>query len=183
VAGWGAAVFDHDVDRAVVRGARMELSARGLTDLARRPRREREPIPIGELVMEHVSLGVQPTALLPGLGRIEAVVTAAEASDVVVSSALSWLRGTSRLEGRVSVPGTITMGMAYRTGSLTLTGGPLGPVPITVPLRLPTLDESATELDHLRALATSVIRAAGARILGQKALDSLGALEDLMKRR
>ncbi len=183
VAGWGAAVFDHDVDRAVVRGARMELSARGLTDLVRRPRAEREPIPIGELLVENVSLGVQPTAFLPGLGRIDAVVTAAEAREVVVSSGLSWLRGLSRLEGRVSMPG-ISMEMAYTTGSLTLTGGPLGPVPITVPLRLPTLDETATELDYLRALATSVIRTAGAKILGQKALDAtLDALKDLMDRR
>ena len=183
VAGWGAAVFDHDVDRAVVRGARMELSARGLTDLARRPRAERKPISIGELVIEDVSLVVQPTALLPGLGRVEAVVTAAEASDVEVSSGLSWLRGMSLLEGRVSLPVGFTMGMAYRTGTLTLTGGPLGPVPLTVPLRLPTLDESARELDYLRALATAVIRAAGARLLGQKAVDSArGALEDLLDR-
>jgi hypothetical protein len=184
VAGWGAAVFDHDVDRAVVRGARMELSARGLTDLARRPRAERKPIQIGELVLENVSLGVQPTALLPGLGRVEAVVTAAEASDVVVSSGLSWMRGLSRLEGRVSSPGTFSMEMAYKTGSLTLTGGPLGAMPITVPLRLPTLDDAATELDYLRALASSVIRAAGSRILGKQALDSVrGVLQELMDRR
>jgi hypothetical protein len=183
VAGWGAAVFDHDIDRAVVRGARMELSARGLTDLARRPRAERKPIPIGELVLENVSLGVQPTALLPGLGRMEAVVTAAAASDVVVSSGLSWMRGLSRLEGRVSAPGAFSLGMAYRTGSLTLTGGPLGAMPVTVPLRLPTLDETATELDYLRALATSVIRAAGARIPGKQALDSVrGVLQELMDR-
>ena len=45
----------------------------------------------------------------------------------------------------------------------------------TVPLRLPTLDETASELDYLRAVATSVLRAAGARILGQKALDSARA--------
>jgi hypothetical protein len=179
VAGWGAVVFDHDVDRAVVRGARMELSAQGLTDLARRPRGQREPIPIGVLVMEDVSLGVQPTALLPGLGRVEAVVTAVEASDVVLSSGLSWLRGMSRLEGRVTAPG-ISMEIAYRTGSLTLSGGPLGPVPVTLPLRLPTLDETATELDHLRALAVAVIRAAGPGVVGQKALDSVrGVLEDL----
>ena len=75
------------------------------------------------------------------------------------------------------------MGMAYRTDRLTLTGGPLGPLPITVPLRMPSLDESARELDYLRALATGVIRAAGARLLGKKAVDSaLRALEDLMKR-
>ena len=183
VAGWGAVLVDRDIDRVAVRGARMELSARGLAELATRPRRQRKPISIGQMVIEDMTLAVQPTALLPGLGRVEAVVTAAEASNVELSSGLSWLRGTSRLEGRASVPGGIAMGMAYRTDRLTLTGGPLGPLPITVPLHMPVLDESASELDYLRALATGVMRAAGARLLSNKAVDSaLGTLEDLMKR-
>src|SRR5688500_7775929 len=70
VAGWGAVIVDRDVDRVHVRGAHMMLSARGLADVVR-IERTREPVLIGELVVEDATLAIMPTAFLPGLGRVE----------------------------------------------------------------------------------------------------------------
>src|SRR6186713_84478 len=70
-AGWGLLLFDRDIDRALVRGAHMDLSARAL---AAATRKDRTPLEVGELVLEDSTLAVMPTALLPGLGRMEAVL-------------------------------------------------------------------------------------------------------------
>ena len=172
LAGWGWMAFDRSVDDARVRGARMSVSARGLAEAAAR---EREPsdLTVEHLVIEDAEMAVMPTALLPGLGRVEARVARAEASDVTVSSAVSWLGGITALDGGVKLPGGIDVGAAYADGGMVVRGSLFGSTPLTIPLELPTLDPRAYEADQLRALAMAVLKAGGTRLLGAAAKDAL----------
>ena len=94
VAGWGRLLVDRDVDRAVVRGVDMSLSARGLAAVMRKGR---EPLEIGELVLEDVSVAVMPTALLPGSGASRRGVARGGApalSPAVCRGSTSWSSST-----------------------------------------------------------------------------------------
>ncbi len=171
VAGWGAVVFDRDVDEVIVRGATLELSARGLADLATR---EREPIEsrvveIGRLVIEDARVAVAPSALLPGLGRVEARLARAEAAPVHLIGALSWLGGLARLDGEVSLPGGLGLAVGYVPGSLSVRGRWLAEMGLTLPFRLPAIDPAADEIEQLRAIAVEAARAAGGGLRGKAA--------------
>ncbi|HLU68398.1 MAG TPA: hypothetical protein VKZ63_19070 [Kofleriaceae bacterium] len=161
VAGWGAALVDSDVDRVVVRRAALALSARGAVELARR---EREPVPIGGLVIEDASLAVMPSALLPGLGRIEIELGRAETGPIDLGGALSWIEAVRWLQADVSAPGGIRLTGLYREGELNLAGSLFGSEPIQVPLRFPDLEPGASELEVLSAVMAEVMRAGGAAI-------------------
>jgi hypothetical protein len=170
VAGWGAVLFDRDLERLAVRGLRLELSAAGLTD---RPRSERRPMPVGELLVEDAIIAVAPTAILPSLGRVQLEVRRAHAREVQLSSALSWLETLSELDASLSAPGDVGLAVRYAPGSLSLDGRVLGVGrSIRVPFRFPPTDPAAYEIDHLRAVAAAVVEAAGKALLGAEARDA-----------
>lgn len=182
VAGWGAVVFDRDVDEVIVRGATLELSARALADLATR---EREPIAsrvveIGHLVIEEASVAVAPSALLPGLGRVEARVARAEAAPVHLVGALTWLGGLTRLDGEVSLPGGLGLAVGYVPGTLSVRGRWLAEAGLTLPFRLPAIDPAADELEQLRAIAVEAARAARGALTGKAAGEAVRRALDLL---
>jgi hypothetical protein len=178
VAGWGAVLFDRDIDRAVARGAHMTLSARGLVALARR---DREPLRVAELVIEDASLAISPTALLPGLGRMQTVVTRAVARPADLTGGLSWLNGLTEIDASLAAPGGVAVTTGYKNGQLALGGSLFGSTPISVPFQLPELDPGASELEHVRVVLTEVMKVAGKRVLGEAAKDAVkGKLKGLL---
>src|SRR5690349_2382752 len=180
LAAWGWMAFDRSVDDAVVRGARMTVSARGLAAAAGR---EREPsdLMIEHLRIEDAEMALMPTALLPGLGRVEVRVASARASNVTVSSAVSWMAGMTALDAGVKLPAGIDVGAAYADGGLVVKGSLFGSAPLAIPLEMPTLDPRAYEVDQLRALAKALLAAGGARLFGAAAKDAvMDGVRDLL---
>ena len=179
LAGWGLILFDRDIDRAVVRGARLDLSARGLAAVARKGR---TPLEVGELVLEDVAVAVMPTAILPGVGRVEVRLTRAVARPANLTGGLSWLDDLVELESTLSAPAGVAVTTRYRPGSLALSGSWFGSTPIDIPFEIPDLDPAAYEIDQLRVLVTEVVRAAGRRMVREvakdKVLDTLKGLTD-----
>jgi hypothetical protein len=179
LAGWGLLLFDRDVDRAVVRGARLDLSARGLAAVARR---DRTPLEVGELVLEDVVIAVMPTAVLPGLGRVEARLSRAVARPANLTGGLSWLDQLVELDSTLRAPAGVAVTTRYRPGSLALSGSWFGSTPIDIPFEIPDLDPDAYEIDQLRVLVAEVVRAAGRRMVREaakdKVLDTLKGLTD-----
>ena len=170
VAGLGRILLDRDVDRAVVRGVDMSLSARALAAVMRK---ERAPLEVGELVLEDVSVAVMPTAILPGLGRIEAKVARAVARPAKLTGGLSWLDKLIELDSTLSAPGGVAVTTRYRPGSLALSGSWFGSSPITIPFEMPHLDPDAYEIDQLKVLVTEVVRAAGRVMVREAAKDAV----------
>ena len=170
LAGWGLILFDRDIDRAVVRGARLDLSARGLAAVARKGR---TPLEVGELVLEDVSVAVMPTAILPGLGRVESRLTRAVARPADLTGGLSWLDQLVELESTLSAPGGVAVTTRYRPGFLALSGSWFGSTPIEIPFEIPDLDPAADEIEQLRVLLAEVVRAAGRRMVREAAKDAV----------
>lgn len=172
LAGWGLLLVDRDVDRALVRGVRMNLSARGLAAVVRREG-DRKPLEVGELVLEDVSLAVMPTALLPGLGRIETTIARAVARPANLAGGLSWLDGLAELDSTFKAPGGVGVTTRYRAGSLALSGSWFGSTPVTIPFEIPDLDPDAYEIDQLKVLVGEIVRAAGRRMVREAAKDAV----------
>jgi hypothetical protein len=175
LAGWGLLLFDRDVDRASVRGAHLSLSARGLAAMAKGGR---EPLEVGELVVEDSSVAVMPTALVPGLGRVEARLTKATARPARLTGGLSWLDQLMELDATLSAPAGVAVTLRYRPGALALSGSWFGSTPIEIPFAIPDLDPEADEIEHLRVLVAEVIRAAGRGVVREAAK---GAVIDALK--
>lgn len=175
MAGWGWVLFDRDIDRAVVRGAHLNLSARGLAAVAQR---ERTPLDIGELVVEDSSVAVMPTALVPGIGRIEATLKRAVARPAALTGGLSWLDELAELDATLTAPAGVSVTTRYRPGQLALSGSWFGVRPIAIPFEIPDLDPDDDELAQLRVLVTEVARATGRGIVREAAR---GAVLDALK--
>jgi hypothetical protein len=177
LAGWGLILFDRDIDRAVVRGARLDLSARGLAAVARK---DRTPLEVGELVLEDVVVAVMPTAILPAVGRVEVRLARAVARPANLTGGLSWLDDLIELESTLSAPAGVAVTTRYRPGSLALSGSWFGSTPIDIPFEIPDLDPEDYEIDQLRVLAAELVRAAGRRMVREVAKDKvLDTLKDL----
>lgn len=150
VAPLGLVIVDRDVERAVVRGVRMELSARGAVELHAR-RRPGRPLPIGELELRDARLVAMPTAVLPRLGRIEVEITSARARGFALRDGLSWLAGLTALDGRVEVAG-VGVGAGYDGQTLRLSGRLLGSRTLAIAFT-PPASPDGYELAWLAALA------------------------------
>lgn len=179
VLGW--AVIDREPEHVRVRKARMSLSAPGALSLPERP--ERPPMRVGGLHLEDVTLALMPTALLPGLGRIEVSVAEARTGPVELRSSIDWVFAVRELRATAELPGGIMdqASVHYGQGQLTIGGSIFGSTPMTVPFELPRPDPDALEQDKLRVLARAIIEqlaVKGSRIwlerkLMDKALDLL----------
>jgi hypothetical protein len=158
LASMGLVIFDRDVERVDIDGARMEISARGMYDLAER-REKISAIPIGELDIANSSIVVMPTKLLPRLGRIELVLDRVHTSDVSLRHGLSWLYQMRELDASVNVVG-LSFGVRYDRETLGLSGGVFGSTPVDIhfPLPQPGPDgyELATVLQFAKQLSIAV---------------------------
>ncbi|HEY8145002.1 MAG TPA: hypothetical protein VIG06_20120, partial [Kofleriaceae bacterium] len=145
-------------------------------------RKDSQPLEVGELVLEDVSVAVMPTALLPGLGRVEAKLARAVARPANLTGGLSWLDGLAELDATFKAPGGVAVTTRYAPGSLALSGSWFGSKPITLPFEIPDLDPDAYEIEQLRVLVTEVLRAAGRGLVREVAkdavLDTLKGLTD-----
>ena len=162
VAGWGWVIFDHAVDRAVVRDVEATISATGAIDVARI---DRHALPIAELVVDNVHMQLMPTTLFPGLGQVDVRVTHAVSRPVVLQGATSWLRGLAELDSAASLPGGLEVSARYRARELELGGGLFGSDLVRVPFEIPELDPEGSELDHIRTIATAIVKAAGKHLV------------------
>lgn len=169
-AGWGLLLFDRDIDRALVRGAHLDLSARALAAVTRK---DRTPLEVGELVLEDSSLAVMPTALLPGLGRMEAVLKRVVARPANLEGGLAWLDELVELDATFTAPAGVAVTTSYRPGSLALSGSWFGTTPITIPFQIPELDPDAYEVEQLKVLVAEVLRATGRLMVREAAKDAV----------
>jgi hypothetical protein len=170
LAGWGAMLFDREVERCAVDRLVLRLSARGIAEVVTR---ERQPLHLETLELRDATITIMPTAVLPALGRLELSIAHARARDVELSHGLSWLSGLRELTARAVVPGGVEAGVAFVQGELTLSGAFLGAAPIRVPFRMPTVERGAYELDHLKAIAKEILRTAGKVLLEKTVRDKL----------
>jgi hypothetical protein len=154
--GWVA--FDGDVRHAAVDGMRMQVSARGLVDLAER-RRRLIPIPVGELSLSRSSIAVMPTSYLPGLGRLELRIARVHTTDFSLRHGLSWVFRMRELDATAEALG-VSVGVAYDRESLALSGGLFGSDPIRIAFPLPQPGPDGYELQTIllfaKQLATSL---------------------------
>ncbi len=156
VAGLGWVLLDRDVDRVVVRGVTMELSAAGALT-SRDP--TREPMHIGELIIEDARLSLSPTALLPALGRVDIAIDHARTGPFTQRNGASWVFALRELVARVDLPGGVGGSFGYRDGRLSIGGGLLGAAPLELEFALPEPDPEQLEPGQLAALARSLARA------------------------
>jgi len=162
LASLGWVVFDRDVDYALVDGMRIEVSARGLYDLAER-RKRIVPIPIGELDLKHSSVVVMPTSLLPKLGRITVALDRVHTTDVSLRHGLSWLFRMQELTASVEALG-FQFGVDYSGEQLGISGGMFGSDPVSIRFPLPVPDPNGSEIKTILRFAKELSKAIGSEL-------------------
>jgi hypothetical protein len=158
--GWVA--FDRDVDYALVDGMRIEISARGLYDLAER-RKRIVPIPIGELDLRRSSIVIMPTALLPDLGRIDVALDRVHTTGVSLRHGLSWMFNMQELTASVEALG-FHFGVDYGDEQLGISGGMFGSDPVTLRFPLPAPDPGGSEIKTVLRFAKALSIAIGSEL-------------------
>lgn len=162
LASFGALLFDRDVDYALVDGMRIEVSARGLYDLAER-RKRIIPIPIGELDLKRSSLVVMPTKLLPKLGRVTVTFERVHTTDVSLRHGLSWLFRMQELTASVEALG-FHFGVDYSGEQLGVSGGIFGSDPVSIRFPLPQPDPDGSEIKTILRFAKELSMALGSEL-------------------
>lgn len=166
----GLMVLDRDVRRAAADGVRLELSARGVHDLARRPRKRRA-LDIDDLVVTDARLAVVPTALLPRLGRVELTLARARAADVRLADGLTWLARVKELDAKLVLPGFTDVTVGYRDERLRLSGAIFGSEPLSISFQLPPPEEDEGELAYAARVARSLVKELGVELMRRRLMD------------
>jgi hypothetical protein len=179
MSGYGAMLWDRDVDRVTVSGADIDLSAVGAVTLKRG---ESHPVRVGELKVVDSRIAVSPTSLLPGLGRAELEIKSAHASSSSVNDSISWLFGIDELDADLKAPGDILVGVTYKDELLSVRGSVFGSDPITVPFSFPSVSLDDLEFKKIARLTRSLIKALAPELAKRKVSDVAGDVIDLIKR-
>src|SRR5690606_36507900 len=139
VAPMGWVVFDRAPRRVKVKGGRLAISGAGALVLPPRP--EQPPVRGGGLEIENGVIDLMATGYWPGLARMVITIEQARAGATTLRTGLSWLFTLEHLVARVDLPANITVRIAFQDGALSASGGFFGQTPVTVPFRLPALDD------------------------------------------
>lgn len=154
----GLMLVDRDCRELVLDGARMEVSALGVFG-AQKPRRG--PLRAAHVVLRDGALVLLPSALVPGLGRIEVTVEHVEAGPTTFKSPLSWIFSMKELRATLLLPSSIVVKLHYAGGVLRMSGGAFGVTPVELPLDLPVADvadDAQAEIAKLVAFASELAR-------------------------
>jgi hypothetical protein len=171
--GWAA--VDHGVRFAHIEDARMELSARGIYDLAER-RKKLVPVAIDELDLYDARIIVMPTKLLPRLGRIELEIERAHTTGVSLRHGLSWLFRMQELHARVHAAG-FTFGVQYGDEHLGISGGMFGATPLSIRFPLPQPGPDGYELETVLIFVKELSKAIASQVkdgVKEQVLDWVG---------
>lgn len=161
--GW--ALIDRDCRELALRGVRFEASTAALFKL-KRPKRT--PLHVGRVVVDDARLELQPSAIVPDLGRVAVTIEHAEAGETVFKTPVSWLFSLHTLRATVELPANVTLRIEYANGALTVAGGMFGATPITVPVALPVAD-AADDAQAEIAKLVAAGKATAARLFAGKA--------------
>jgi hypothetical protein len=148
-----------------VSGVKLEVSTTALFQL-KRPRRP--PPRADHIVVDDAAIEFAPSALTPGIGAIRIDIVHAEAGATRLVTPLSWLFALQTMEARLALPAGIRIQLTYRDGVLQAQGSLFGARPVSVPVAIPPVDESADARTQLRTLASVGMRAA-TRLVARRA--------------
>jgi hypothetical protein len=150
----GLALVDRSIGTLQLRGIVLEASSRAVLEVRDR---KRKPIAVDELIVDDAKVSLMPTALVPGLGRIDVTIEHGRAGPTVFRTALSWVFSLEELQARLDLPAGITVRLIYKHGKLSLQGGLFGQTPVEVPFEIPKLDPTR-EIDQLVELGKDLLR-------------------------
>lgn len=163
---FGLALIDDDCRTLTIRGMRVNVSAAGVFKL----RKASSPVHARKVVIDDAILDASPSALAPGLGKIQITVEHAEANDTLFKTPFSWIFALESLRAKVVLPGDIEVKLGYEHGKLTVAGAMFGSKPIELPFAIPVADladDPAGELKKLAKLGKDI----GEEVLAQRAKD------------
>jgi len=155
---FGLLLVDHDCRELVLEDARMEVSALGALT-TQRPRRA--PLRAERVVLRRGTVVLLPSALVPGLGRVEISVEHVEAGPTTFKTPLSWIFAIEELRASLSLPSSIVVNLHYVAGVLRIAGGVFGSTPIELPIDLPVADaadDAQAEIAKLSALGAEIAK-------------------------
>jgi hypothetical protein len=124
------------------------------------------------IVIDDAALAFEPSALVPGLGRIAITIEHAESGATRLQTPLSWLLTLEALRAQLALPAGITLHLTYERGVLTASGSLFGSRPVSIPLELPVRQlahDAHEEMQQLVALGKDV----AGRLVAQRAQDWL----------
>lgn len=163
----GLAVVWRECRELYVRGVRLEVSTLALFDF-KRPRPS--PFRVHDVVIEDAVLAFSPSALAPGLGRVEIRVVRAEAGATVFKSPLSWIYALRDLRAELSLPAGLAVQLAYRDGKLRASGSLFGSTPVELPFALPVADVADDAAGEMKKLLRA-FRDVGEQLIARRAKD------------
>lgn len=158
MAGFGWVVINRAPHHVDVHGVRMAIDAQGALALHSR---ERKPLHMGSLALEDVDIAVMPSAMVPGLGRVEMQMENARTGPLAIASAIDWAFAVRTLDAKVMLPGGFALDVRYGDGQLAVGASVLGAEVITVPFELPEPAPLASEAEKLGVLVMAGIKALG----------------------
>lgn len=161
----GLVLFLDDPDKLLISGAHLTLSAIGAATLRHEENKE---LKVPEFILKDSSVTLVPVSIFPGLGKTTLNITSAHIYDLSMENTISWLFQTDQLDASITAPGDVDFGLRYGDGSISVSGGMLGSVPITVPFAWPVPDLDAMELRQLMTVATSIAEALAPEIAKRK---------------
>lgn len=174
MAGGGLMLLDDELDKVTVREARASLSARGVLSIVQK----REPVYIGELVIEDATASISPTLFFPGLGAIEATVERARSRDVNLASAVSWLADLDEMVVSAELPGGAGGRLAFSGGEVSISGSWFGSNPLSFPFTIPELGPELLEVEQLQILGKALFKAVSKHLAKDKLIDAAKSLLD-----
>ena len=166
IARMGWALVDQEPSRLELVGAHLDLSAAGVatlqsSDVVRQ-------LSVGRFIMRDSKVTLAVTSLFPGLGQAELVVDEAQAQDVELHNAMSWLYKTQILKARLNLPGSTMVVVGYADEMLTVGGSLMGSKPVVIPFVWPKSDPTKLELSQILSLAKTLIKALGPELAKRK---------------
>jgi hypothetical protein len=165
----GFALADSQCRELAVSNMRLEVSTLALFKL-RPPKRP--PLRASYVVIDDAVLVFSPSAMSPGIGRVQITIEHAEAGPTTFKTPLSWLFSLRTLRATIELPAGITVKLGYDNGRFAATGTLFGPTPVTLPISLPPADPADDAQAEVKKLVR-LGRELAERLVEQRAQDWL----------